>query len=112
MVVDYIEDAGFRVVDAHSLEVPDNLAVGRITSETLLAALDGLDTTDADVVVLSACVQCPSLSAIPIAEERIGLPVISAGTATVHQLLAKLGLDPVVPGAGSLLSSPGLASFA
>ncbi|MEA2292151.1 MAG: maleate isomerase [Solirubrobacteraceae bacterium] len=112
MVVAYIEEAGFDVVDARSLEVSDNLAVGRIPSSTLLGALDELDTTGADVVVLSACVQCPSLSAIPVAEARVGLPVISAGTATVHQLLSKLGLDPIVPDAGSLLASPGLAGVA
>jgi maleate isomerase len=112
MVVAYMEDAGFDVVDARSLEISDNLAVGRIPSSTLLGALDELDTTGADVVVLSACVQCPSLAAIPIAEERLGLPAISAGTATVHQLLSKLGLDPIVPDAGSLLASPGLAGVA
>jgi maleate isomerase len=49
-------------------------------------------------------VQCPSLPAIPIAEERTGVPVLSAATATTFCVLERLGLDPVVPEAGSLLS--------
>jgi maleate isomerase len=63
-----------------------------------------LDVRDADAVVLSACVQMPSLPAIQIAEDRLGVPVLSAGTATVFCLLQKLGLEPIVPDAGALLA--------
>jgi maleate isomerase len=104
LVVQYIEAAGIKVTHAHSLEISDNLAVGRIDPQTLLDTLDGLDTSGADVVVLSACVQCPSLPAIASAEQKVGLPVISAGTATVFEILEKLELEPIVPGAGTLLS--------
>jgi maleate isomerase len=106
LVVRYIEAAGIEVVDAYSLEISDNLQVGRISPQTLLDSLDKLDTSSADVVVLSACVQCPSLPAIPIAEERLGIPVISAGTATVYSMLEKLGLPTSIPNAGSLLAGP------
>jgi maleate isomerase len=58
----------------------------------------------ADAVVLSACVQMPSLAAIPVVEEKCGLPVISAAVCTAYQMLQRLGLKPYVPGAGSLLS--------
>jgi maleate cis-trans isomerase len=34
----------------------------------------------------------------------LGLPVLSAATATVHDLLIRLGLSPEVPDAGVLLS--------
>jgi maleate isomerase len=63
-----------------------------------------LDVSHADAVVLSACVQMQSLPAIELAEQRLGLPVLSAGTATVFRLLQELGLEPVVPQAGHLLS--------
>ncbi len=63
-----------------------------------------LDTKGADAVVLSACVQMPSLAAVPIVEAACGLPVISAATCTVFQTLQKLGLKTVVPNAGILLS--------
>ncbi len=103
LVVDYVEDAGIEVVDAHSLEVEDNHAVGRIDPLSLLDRLDRLNVADADAVVLSACVQCPSLPAIQRAQERLGLPVLSAATATTFRLLESLGLDTAVADAGALL---------
>ena len=57
-----------------------------------------------DAVVLSACVQMPSLAAIPEAEARLELPVLSAATATTYELLTVLGRAAVVPDAGYLLS--------
>jgi maleate isomerase len=104
LVVDYIEDAGIEVVDAISLEVSNNLAVGRIDPMSLLDHLERLDVARADAVVLSACVQCPSLPAIPIAERRCGRPVLSASTATTYRVLEQLRLDPWVPEAGTLLA--------
>ncbi|MDJ0381986.1 hypothetical protein [Streptomyces sp. G-G2] len=49
-------------------------------------------------MVLSACVQMPSLGAIEEAEQRLGKPVVSAAGCTAHQLLRALGLDAVAPG--------------
>jgi maleate isomerase len=63
-----------------------------------------LDLSRADAVVLSACVQMPSLPAIAVAEQRLGLPVLSAATATVYQILSRLGLSTHVPDAGELLN--------
>lgn len=104
LVVDYIEHAGIEVSQSVSLEVTHNLSVGRIDPMSLLDHLDGLDLDGVDAVVLSACVQCPSLPAIPLAEARVGLPVLSAATATTFRILEALGLDPVVPDAGRLLA--------
>lgn len=104
LVADYIEDAGVEVVDALSLEVSDNLAVARLDPEDLKEHWRRVDTRDADVLVLSACVQMPSLAAVQPVEDACGLPVVSAATATVFTILSELGLDPVVPSAGRLLS--------
>ena len=57
-----------------------------------------------DAVVLSACVQMPSLGAIGQAEQRIGLPVVSASVCTAFQMMERLGLPAVAPGGGTLLS--------
>ena len=57
-----------------------------------------------DVLVLSSCVQMPSLAAVPIVEQECGLPVISASIATTYQMLKRLGLKAVAPDAGALLS--------
>jgi maleate isomerase len=48
--------------------------------------------------------QMPSLGAIPEAERRTGLPVISASICTAFQMLERLGLKAVAPNAGTLLS--------
>lgn len=102
-VVDYIQDAGTEVVDSLSLEVPDNLAVARLDPGDLREHWRRLDLARADAVVLSACVQMPSLSAVQHVEDASGLPVLSAATATAHRILSELGLKTLVPGAGALL---------
>jgi maleate isomerase len=104
LVADYIEAAGVEVVDAHSLEVSDNLAVARLSTDDLQEHWRKVDLSSADVLVLSACVQMPSLAAIEPVEARAGVPVISAATSTVFSILGTLGLQTRVPGAGHLLS--------
>lgn len=104
LVAEYIEDAGVEVVDAVSLEVPDNLAVARLDPQDLREHWRRLDLSRADALVLSACVQMPSLPAIQPVEDEAGLPVLSAATATTFSVLSELGLATVVPGAGLLLS--------
>ncbi len=104
LVCDYIEAEGFQFVDSISLEIPDNLEVGARDPMALVDIFKRLKISDADAVVLSACVQMPSLAAVPIVEATSGLPVVSAATCTVFQTLQKLGLKTVVPNAGMLLS--------
>jgi maleate isomerase len=104
MVVDYIEAEGLEVVDSIALEIPDNLEVGRRDPALLKDIVKRLNTADADAVVLSACVQMPSLTAIQPVEDALGLPVVSAATCTTYQILKALDLKPYVPNAGRLLS--------
>jgi maleate isomerase len=104
MVADYIEDSGIEVVDTLSLEVSDNLAVARLNPADLQDHWRKLDLRNADALVLSACVQMPSLPAIEPVEKAAGIPVLSAATATTYTLLDTLGLDTIVPHAGHLLS--------
>ena len=99
----YLAAEGVEVVDPVSLSVAGNAAVGRLPEADLLARCDALPR-EVDAVVLSACVQMPSLAVIDEAERRLGLPVISAATATLFQLLRRLGLGTRVPSAGRLLS--------
>jgi maleate isomerase len=104
VVISYLNDFEIEVVDSISLEVGDNLKVGRLDPLQLLDIAHGLDLRRADALVLSACVQMPSLPAIQAAEDRFGLPVLSAATATTYQLLRTLGLAPAISGAGALLA--------
>ncbi|NLU82307.1 aspartate/glutamate racemase family protein [Rhodococcus sp. HNM0569] len=103
-VCDYIEHEGFSVVDSLSLEVADNLEVGRLDPRNLLDHVEKVDTSGADALVLSACVQMPSLPVLDLVQSRFDIPVISAAAATTWRLLTRLGLDPVVPRAGALLA--------
>ena len=104
MVADYIEHEGFEVVDRVALEIPDNVEVGRRDPMALVDIYKRLDLTGVDVLVLSSCVQMPSLAAIPVVEHECGLPVISAAVSTTYQMLQKLGLRTHAPNAGALLS--------
>jgi len=104
LVIDYIEHEGFEVADWRALEIPDNLEVGRHDPAKLPAIVAGMKTDDVDAIVLSACVQMPSLPAIAQVEAATGKPVVTAAVATTYAMLGALGLDQVVPGAGALLS--------
>jgi maleate isomerase len=104
MVSDYIEGSGITVLDAASLEVADNLAVGCLDPRNLPAIARDLQRDGADAIVLSACVQMPSLPAVQAVEDELGLPVITAATATTYEVLKALGHAPAIPGAGRLLA--------
>jgi maleate isomerase len=104
LVVDYIEAEGIEVVDSIALEIADNVEVGRRDPLALVPIYKDLKLKGIDALVLSSCVQMPSLAAIPIVERETGLPVVSASICTTHQMLHRLGLKTYVPDAGALLS--------
>lgn len=103
-VIEYLEGSGTEVIDYRTLECPDNLEVAQLDQRNLITIGDELDLDDADALVLSSCVQMPSLSSIQSAEDRFGLPVLSAATATTWDILRALRLSTTIPGAGHLLS--------
>ncbi|MDI7240266.1 MULTISPECIES: maleate cis-trans isomerase family protein [Providencia] len=103
LVIDYIESEGIEVVDSISLEIPDNLDVGRQNPLAPVEITKKLNT-QVDAIVASACVQMPSLPSIQLIEDRVGLPVLSSSVATTYMMLKKLGLETRVDGFGSLLS--------
>ncbi|MFT4190553.1 MAG: Asp/Glu racemase [Comamonas sp.] len=104
LVMDYIAHEGFEIVDWRALEIPDNLDVGRHDPARLPGIVSTMSIAEADVIVLSACVQMPSLPAVAQVEAMTGKPVLTAAIATTYAILKALRLDPVVPGAGALLS--------
>lgn len=102
-VVEYLEAEDLDVVDWRALEVEDNREVGRIPGDRVMAAARSLDLTGADALIISACVQMPSLPLVQAAEDELGLPVLSAATAGAYSILRASGLPVDIPGAGSLL---------
>ncbi len=103
-VIDYIEATGVEVADSISLEIPDNVAVGRLDPMVLVEHVKRLDYSQADGVILSCCVQMPSLAAVQPVQDQIERPVLTASVATVYEILKTLGLKAQVPNAGHLLS--------
>jgi maleate isomerase len=75
-----------------------------------LQDVERLNVKGADTVVLSACVQMPSLAVIPRVEQKLGLPVTSAAVCTTRSMLRALGLEPVAPNAGYFLSAKNCAA--
>lgn len=104
LVIDYIQHEGIEVVDSISLEISNNLEVGRQDSRAPIEITKKLKTAGVDAIVASACVQMPSLASIQAIEDRTGLPVISSSVATTYMMLKQLGLKTAIPGFGSLLS--------
>jgi maleate isomerase len=104
LVIDYIEAEDIEVVDSLSLEIPDNLEVGRQDPLAPIELTKRLNTRNVDAVVASACVQMPSLGSIQSIEDRLGLPVVSSSVCTTFMMMRKLGLATRIPGYGSLLS--------
>lgn len=90
-VVDFLAAQGIEVVDALSRSVVDNHAVGRLDPADLPELARNLDVRRAQVIIASACVQMPSLPALDAVSEAVGLPAVSAATATASELALALG---------------------
>ena len=104
MVCEYIEAEGFTVHDRVALEIEDNCEVGARDPMELVNIYPRVDIKGVDALVLSACVQMPSLEAIPVVEKKVGIPVLSAAVSTTFQMLQKMNLKTVAPNGGALLS--------
>ncbi len=104
-VIDYIESEGISVKAHANFRILDNVAVGERDPMQLLKDVYGLDVAGVDTVVLSACVQMPSLPAIELAQKALGIPVTSTAVCTVRQMLRLLDLPLTAPGAGAYLGS-------
>lgn len=101
-----IAEYGIEIVQAHSRGVVDNVAVGRLCTQELVGIAGKLDLSGSDALVLSTCVQMPSLDILDEVEQALGLPVVSAATASAHLLLQRLGIESRIERAGWLLRSP------
>ncbi len=104
LVVDYLEHEGIEVLDAISLEISDNLEVGARDPRAPIDISRRLNTANCDAVVISACVQMPSLASVQPVQDRLGLPVVSSSVCTTWRMLKALNLPARVPNAGALLS--------
>lgn len=102
-VVTYLEHEGFEVPEWRCLEVEDNHAVACIPGDRVMSAARSIDRAGLDALVISCCVQMPSLDLVEAAEREFGIPVLSAATAGAFSVLRACGQQADIPGAGSLL---------
>src|SRR3954471_1216304 len=84
LVISYLENEGIEVVDSISLEIADNLEVGRQDPLAPVEITKRLNTKGVDAIVASACVQMPSLASVQLIEDRTGLPVVSSSVSTTY----------------------------
>ncbi|RQU79356.1 Asp/Glu racemase [Burkholderia cenocepacia] len=104
VIVECFAGAGFEVADWAALDVAAERPCRDFPAGRLPDVVDHLSLAAVDVVVLSTSPALPALPAIAQVEAETGRPVVTAMTATVHMVLRRLGMVPVVPGAGALLS--------
>lgn len=109
-VMAYLEHEGLTVTDWRALEVADNAEVGRIAGERVMEAARSMDLAGVDALVLSACVQMPSLDLVQAAEDEFGVPVVTAATAGAYRILRAVGARVDIPDAGSLLRADATVS--
>ena len=102
LVCQYLESEGFEVLDAISLEIPDNLEVARQDTMAPVELVDRLNLSNVDTLVASACVQMPSLPAVAHLQAKTGVPTLSASVATSYRMMRELQLDTQIPGFGAL----------
>ncbi len=102
LVCQYLESEGFEVLDAISLEIPDNLEVARQDPMAPVDLVDRLNLSNVDTLVASACVQMPSLPAVAHLQAKTGIPTLSASVATSYRMMCELQLDTQIPGFGAL----------
>lgn len=103
VVVEYIENEGISVRDALNFSIEDNHAVGERDPLQLIDDVKRLDTAGVDTVVLSACVQMPSLDAIQTVQQSLGIPVTSTAICTARQMMRLLDIKPIAPDCGAYL---------
>jgi maleate isomerase len=103
-VIEYIEAEGYDVTSHCALHIADNLEVGLHDPAKLPGIVAGMPYQDVDAIILSACVQMPSLPAVAQVEAMTGKPVITSSIATTYAMLKELGLATYIPGGGALLS--------
>ena len=94
-------DARYREYILDPYKNPRNF--GELDPHDLEQQWRRLDLRGCDALVLSACVQMPSLDVLEEVERRSGLPTVSAAAATTWAILRALDLEPVAPGGGALL---------
>lgn len=88
-LVEHLAAAGFEVLRATGLEVADNVAVGRISPDYVLAAAPAALAPGSEALAI-ACTNLRALEAAPRIEAELGVPVLTANSAVAELLAERL----------------------
>ena len=88
----YLSQAGFTVVARNDLHLLSNLDKGRLEPTASYLAATGMDTAEADAVVVS-CTNWRTLDSLVAIESATGRPAVSSNLATLWALLRLAGID-------------------
>ncbi len=102
---DYLEKAGFEVLDIEGLNLEKDSDMVRVAPEFILEFAASIDRPDADAIFIS-CGALRSIDIITDLEARCGKPVITSNQAMAWDVLALAGIDEPVDGFGGLLIQP------
>lgn len=87
----FLESYGFKVVDSFSASLLENTAIGRIQAHEVSSWVRCTDYSNADVVFIS-CTNLPTFHVIEGLEDEVGRPVVSSNSATLWDVLRRLGV--------------------
>lgn len=83
-VISYFNNYNITVVDYINFNIIDNDKVAKIPTLKIIDAVRSLNLTDVEAIIVSACVQMPSLEALRTIESDI--PLVSAMQATAYEI--------------------------
>jgi maleate isomerase len=97
---EFLEDAGYDVVDMTGLDIRSNLKIGEQQPETAYREARELDV-DADGVFIS-CTNYRTFEVIEALERDLGVPVVTSNQATLWNVLRTVGVEPTEAAPGQL----------
>lgn len=101
--VAHLADLGIETVTRAGPACATPVEQGSIPPEEWLRLAGTLDTDGVDAVLLS-CAGTRTAEVLDAMERACGRPVVTSNQALLHLVLTRLGVEPVSPGHGRLLS--------
>lgn len=98
---DYLEAAGFDLLDIQGLNIERDSDMVRVTPDFIAEFASGLDRPDADTVFIS-CGALRSLEVVEALEQQLAKPVVCSNQAMIWDTLRLAGIGDRIPGYGRL----------
>lgn len=87
--IDFLQKSGFEIVNTQSLNIKENLKIGKLTPNDAATLAKNADSNLADAVFIS-CTNFRTFEALPVIEMQLKKPVISSNSATLWAALKAL----------------------